>query len=72
MQAIPTFTMSCFKIPLSLCNDIESLIMKFWWGYKVDHRKIHWVSWEALCQPKKEGVMYFKDLALFNDALLAK
>lgn len=26
MQAIPTNTMNCFKFPIGLCNDIESLI----------------------------------------------
>ena len=28
VQAIPTYTMSCFKLPMELCNDIESLIRK--------------------------------------------
>ena len=32
IQAIPTYTMGCFKSPVSLCNEIESLIKKFWWG----------------------------------------
>jgi len=44
LQAMPTFTMGCFKIPKSLCKDIESLIQKFWWGYKGDKRKTHWVG----------------------------
>ena len=39
LQAMPTFTMGCFKLPKSLCKDIESLIWKFWWGYKA--RKTH-------------------------------
>ena len=29
IQALPTYTMGCFKIPLGLCHDIESLIKKF-------------------------------------------
>ena len=32
IQAIPTYTMGCFKIPLGLCNEIEAMIKKFWWG----------------------------------------
>ena len=71
-QAIPTYSMNCFKLPIGLCNEIEGLIRKFWWGQRGDRRKIHWVRWEELCKPKSEGGMGFKDLALFNDALLAK
>lgn len=26
VQAIPTYTMSCFKLPVGLCNELESLI----------------------------------------------
>ena len=71
-QAIPTYSMNCFKLPIGLCNEIEGLIRKFWWGQRGDRRKIHWVRWEELCKPKSEGGMGFKDLVLFNDALLAK
>ena len=31
-QAIPTYTMSCFKIPNSLCDRLTSMIRQFWWG----------------------------------------
>ena len=30
VQAIPIFAMSCFKLPVGLCNDIEAMIRKFW------------------------------------------
>ena len=44
IQAIPTYTMGCFKLPVGLCNEIETLIKKFWWGQRGDRRKIHWVK----------------------------
>lgn len=72
-QAIPlSYTMSYFKLSLGLCNENKSLNRKFWWGQMGNQREIHWVSWEELCKPKIEGGIGFKDLALFNDALLAK
>ena len=50
IQAIPTYTMGCFKIPLGLCHDIEALIKKFFWGQRGDRRKIHWVRWGELAK----------------------
>ena len=72
VQAIPTFAMSYFKLPVTLCNDIEQLIRKFWWGHRGNQRKIHWSKWSTLCLPKDLGCMGFKELQKFNDALLAK
>ena len=31
-QATPTYTMSCFKFPNSLCKELNSLTRNFWWG----------------------------------------
>lgn len=41
VQAISTFVMTCFKLPIGICKDIEAMIHKFWWGQKGDRRKVH-------------------------------
>ena len=71
-QAIPTYTMSVFKLPDSLCEDLTSMICNFWWGQRNEERRIAWMSWEKLCAPKSCGWMGFKKLKEFNLALLAK
>ena len=64
--------MGCFTILLGLCHDIEALIKKFWWGQRGDRRKIHWVKWDELTKSKMVGGIGLRDLALYNDSLLAK
>ena len=72
-QAIPTYSMGCFKLPRGLCQHINLLIRKFWWGGTTNgRRKTNWVAWEKLIQPKFMGGLGFRDIELFDLALLAR
>ncbi|KAL5557422.1 hypothetical protein UlMin_039658 [Ulmus minor] len=55
LQAIPSYVMSCFRMPKKLINDIHRLISQFWWGSNAGQKKIHWAKWDTLCQPKEKG-----------------
>ncbi len=72
IQAIPTYAMSCFKFPAGLCADLSAMATRFWWGQCGDERKIHWLSKQKLMRPKHKGGIGFRDLQLFNRALLAR
>ena len=71
-QAIPTYSMSCFKLSKKMCKKITSVIARFWWGGDENKIKMHWVKWSNLTSPKGWGGMGFKDFSLFNKAMLAK
>lgn len=71
VQSMPTYSMSVFKMPVSLCKDIEAMNYKFWWG-QGDSKKIHQVNWNLLCTSKFFGGMGFRDIQKFNNALLVE
>jgi ribonuclease HI len=71
-QAVPIYSMACFLLPKGLCDHINGLIRKFWWGSREGERKPCWVSWREMCKPKSLGGLGFKDMELFNLALLAR
>jgi hypothetical protein len=71
-QALPTYIMGVFKLPFSLCDDLTRLIRDFWWGVERGKRKMHWVSWDILVRSKPHGGMGFRDMRVFNQALLAR
>ncbi|KAG7542900.1 Reverse transcriptase domain [Arabidopsis thaliana x Arabidopsis arenosa] len=70
--AMPVYSMSCFKLPKGVIDEIESLLMRFWWEKSSQHKGISWIAWERLQYSKSEGGLGFRNLAKFNDALLAK
>lgn len=70
-QAIPTYSMSCFKLPRGLCKHIASVLCDFWWGSKEGKRRACWVAWDDMSKPKSMGGLGFRNIELFNLALLA-
>ncbi|XP_048615729.1 uncharacterized protein LOC125588433 [Brassica napus] len=72
LSVITSFSMTCFDLPVSLCKRIQSVLTRFWWDSKDGVRKICWVSWEKLTQPKDLERLGFRDIQAFNHALLAK
>ena len=71
-QAIPSYAMSCFRLPNRLIKEIEVLIRRVWWGQGENKGKMQRLPWHTLCKPKGRGGIGLRDLGFFNEALLAK
>lgn len=61
-----------FRLPKTLCRNLNSLMGRFWWGSQHDVHRMSWMSWERMGKSKLSGGMGFRDLEVFNLALLAK
>ncbi|QHO05742.1 putative mitochondrial protein [Arachis hypogaea] len=70
--AVPLYTLSCFKLPETLLNELQRAMLQFWWGQKRDEKRLQWVGWKTTCRPRIQGGLNFKDLKAFNLAMLAK
>ena len=71
-QTMPTFWMSLFLIPDSICDEIEKKMNAFFWSGGSTGKGVKWCAWKRLCMPKDFGGLGLKELTKFNRAMLAK
>jgi hypothetical protein len=72
LQSLPTYAMGVFKFPVGLLDDLSQIVRNFWWGDNHDRRHMHWISWDKMTRPKSQGGIGFRDLRIFNQALLSR
>ncbi|KAG5587706.1 hypothetical protein H5410_048140 [Solanum commersonii] len=58
--------------PKSVLVQLHKLFAKFFWGNYTGASNKHWVSWENMCYPKKEGGLGFRALDDMSNAFFAK
>ncbi|XP_023644538.1 uncharacterized protein LOC111832446 [Capsella rubella] len=71
-SALPTYVMSCFRLPKSITSKLTSAVAKFWWSSNGYSGGMHWRAWDKLCSSKCSGGLGFRDVNDFYTALLAK
>jgi hypothetical protein len=72
IQAMPTYSMGCFLLGKGTCQKLTSIMAQFWWSGSLDKRSMHWLAWDKIAKPKNCGGMGFREMHLFNLALLGK
>ena len=69
------FNSAIFYVTIQVTVVAEKLVRlqrNFLWGWGSDGRKIAWVSWKKVCEPRDYGGLGVIDLRKFNLALLGK
>lgn len=72
LSPISSYSKTCFKLPNSLCQRIQSVVTRFWWDNNESTRKMAWVAWDKIATPKAVGGLGMRDFMKLNDSLLAK
>ncbi|CAL1383881.1 unnamed protein product [Linum trigynum] len=72
IQAIPSYIMYLFHLPVNLNKKMDYLLTNFFWSGSMQKSSLHWCRKEVLCAPKFEGGLGFRSFKDFNMALLAK
>lgn len=70
--ALPTYVMSCVRLPKTLTAELTSIVAQFWCSSNGSQRGLHCLSWKKLCWDKSDGGFGFWMIDDFNTALLAK
>jgi len=72
LNSIPILYLSLMKMPARVVKMIVALQRNFLWGGGMGRRRLCWVKWRKVCQPKSKGGLGVRDIRLVNFSLLAK
>lgn len=71
-SSLPSYLMQTFLLPSSLCDRMDSLIRRFWWGFGDQQRGLYLRAWDLLCTPKLAGGLGLRSMKDINMAFVTK
>lgn len=72
VQAVPTYSMSTFRVFKGVCRTMDAMVRNFWWGARDDTRFLALKSCKNIYQPREFGGLGFRLFKNINTALLSK
>lgn len=63
---MPSYQLSCYKVPLKVVKEISAIRRKFLWHGVVEKKGLDWVKWDIMCNSRIEGGLGSKDIGNFN------
>ena len=70
--ALPIYAMQTAALPKQFCRQIDSRLMRFWWGHKNLKKGLCLRSWNFICRPKETGGLGIRKTQDNNLALIAR
>ncbi|KAL0367264.1 UNVERIFIED_CONTAM: putative mitochondrial protein [Sesamum radiatum] len=58
LQAIPSYTMSCFLLPKMLIKELESILADFWWSSQMKRKSTGYLGPNSVKASKVEGDIF--------------
>ncbi|KAA3479799.1 reverse transcriptase [Gossypium australe] len=72
LQSKPTYAFSVFLAPKGTIEELYSKMSRMWWTKNEKTRVWNMMAGDRLCYPKRMGGIGFRDMHLFNLALLGR
>ncbi|EOY12746.1 Uncharacterized protein TCM_031281 [Theobroma cacao] len=72
LSSLPLFYLSIFRLPTMVKQKLEAIQRNFLWFGSSEKKKIHYVNWSTVSNPKTQGGLGIIDLELKSRALLNK
>ncbi|KAL3529595.1 hypothetical protein ACH5RR_008917 [Cinchona calisaya] len=71
-MALPTYTMSTFRLSKKLCKEMSRMMANFWWSSPEKEKAMHWMAWNKMTDAKRRVEWDLEIYITSNTALLAK
>jgi hypothetical protein len=72
-SAIPSYALSTFLLPDTLCSTLDRHFKNLWWGFSNGKsRNLSLKSWRSICLPRDKGGLGIRNMKSTNLALLTK
>ena len=55
LSMVPAYVMQCAQLPGKVLEGIDRVNRNFLWGSTETSKKMHWIGWEKVTKPKKQG-----------------
>lgn len=59
LQVIPSYVMSAYIFPKTLCDEITAIIRQFWWTHGVSSKEMFWLSGKRCVNERRRAVKVF-------------